>query len=148
MRGQSIGAAVVTALALALTACGAPTTSATPVETPIIAPAGEILIPVCPADATCSEDFVVGETRYGLICEGVDPAAISDEPLATDEGMFTEVRVITGIPSELWVAVRGDLPCRPAQEAPLEHEWYLAQSDVETADLEEWGEAVADVVLP
>jgi len=26
--------------------------------------------------------------------------------------------------------------------------WYLAQSDVEPADLEEWGAVVGDAVLP
>ena len=36
----------------------------------------------------------------------------------------------------------------PAQDEPLEHEWYLVQADVTQADLEGWGEAVGDIVLP
>ncbi|MDX6532308.1 MAG: hypothetical protein QOF68_52, partial [Gaiellales bacterium] len=39
-------------------------------------------------------------------------------------------------------------PCLPAQNEPLEHEWYLAQSDITQADLQEWGEAVGQVTLP
>ena len=146
MGGESIATAAV--LGLALAGCAVATPSTTPVATPIIAPTGEILIPVCPADADCSEDLIVGETRYGLTCVGVDPAAVAGDPLATGEGMFAEARVITGIPAKLWLAVRGDLPCRPAQEEPLEHEWYLVQSEVEPADLEEWGAVVGDAVLP
>jgi hypothetical protein len=110
-----------------------------------VAAPGEMLIPDCPADAACADGFVVGDQYYMLVCSGVDPVAVADETLATGEGMFTETRSITGIPSELWLAVRGDIPCRP-----LDHDWYFAMNPdrISPGALEEWGPAVGEVTIP
>jgi hypothetical protein len=132
----------------ALVACGAAVPSLTPTPSPIVAPPGTIVIPECGDSEDCEEGFVVGGRFYGLTCFGVDPAAVAGDALAVGEGTYAEVREITAIPPGLWLAVRGDVPCLPAQNEPLEHEWYLAQSDVTPADLHEWGEAVGQVTLP
>ena len=89
---------------------------------------------------------MVGNTLYGLLCQGVDPAAISRENSATGDGIFAEVRAIEDLPPEMWLAVRGDLPCLPADGGPLEHEWYLAQAD-DAEHLDEWGDALREVIL-
>lgn len=88
---------------------------------------------------------MVGDQYYLLVCAGVDPAAIEEETLASGEGMFVETRTITGIPSELWLAVRGDIPC-----GPLDHDWYLAMNGegIGPEVLEEWGDAVGEVTIP
>lgn len=106
------------------------------------------MTPPCDDTGACGDGFIVGEHLYGLICIGVDPEAVPQEVLATGDDTYAEARAITGLPSDLWLAVRGDLPCQPAQGEPLEHEWYLAQSDTTPAHLEEWGGAVRDIVLP
>lgn len=139
----------ITALLVAATlvACAAPRPTATPAPTrPAVSP-GEILIPACPADADCGEGFVVGETFYGLICQGVDPAAVANQALATGDGIFAEVRAIGDLPPETWLAVRGDLPCLPAEGGSLEHEWYLAQSEVDAEDLDDWANELREVIL-
>jgi hypothetical protein len=143
------GGAVAIAL-VAGTACAAssPSPTQTPMPTPIVAPPGRILVPPCDDGGACGEGFIVGEHFYGLICVGVDPAAVAHETLATGEGTYAEARVITGLPPGLWLAVRGDLPCLPVQDEPLEHEWYLVQGDATQAQLEEWGDVVGDIVLP
>jgi len=134
-------------LVFVLAACGAP--SPTPTPTPIptlpVAAPGEILIPACPDNADCADGFVVGDQYYSLVCSGVDPAAVADATLATGEGMFVETRTITNIPSDLWLAVRGDVPCRP-----LDHDWYLVMNEggISPEALEEWGPTVGEVIIP
>jgi hypothetical protein len=63
----------------------------------------------------------------------------------TGEGMFVETRTITSIPSDLWLAVRGDIPCRP-----LDLDWYLAMNEggISPEILEEWGPTVGEVIIP
>ena len=140
--------AVLTTLAIVTSGCLANSPSALDSATGLVAPSGEILIPPCPASAACLGGFVVGDRHYGISCHGVEAGAVSDETLAVGTGTYEEARVIEGIPSRLWLAVRGDLPCRPGNEAPLLYEWYLAGSEATPAQLEEWGEAVADLTLP
>jgi hypothetical protein len=91
---------------------------------------------------------VVGDTLYGISCHGVEPIAVEDETLAQGSGTYEEARAIEGIPTDLWLAVRGDLACLPAPDEPLLYEWYLAHGETTQADIEEWGEQVADVTLP
>ena len=73
---------------------------------------------------------------------------VDDEVVARGEGRYEEARAIEGIPPELWLAVRGDLPCHPGTGRPLLHEWYLASGDLTPADLERWGPRVANMTLP
>lgn len=131
-------------LVAVLAGCAAPPPTPTPLPTLPVAAPGEILIPPCP-DGDCADGFVVGDRYYLLVCSGVDPAALVDEALATGEGMFTETRSIMGIPSALWLAVRGDVPCRP-----LDHDWYFAMNPdrISPEALEEWGPAVGEVTIP
>lgn len=88
---------------------------------------GALVVPSCPGDL-CTEGVNVGDRFYALLCWGVDSAAVANESLASGSGMFEEVRAIEGLPPELWLAARGELPCRPAQDQPLEHEWYVLES--------------------
>lgn len=128
-----------------LVACSAPPPAPSELPTPLVAPPGEILIPECRDEAACADGFVVADPNYLLVCSGVDPAAVAEETLASGQGMFVETRGITDIPSEFWVAVRGDIPCEP-----LDHEWYLAMNGdgISPADLEEWGDAVGEATIP
>lgn len=137
----AFGALVV----LMLAACAAPSGTSTPIPTLPVAAPGEILIPDCPADAGCADGFVVGDQYYMLVCSGVQPGAVAGEALASGQGMFLESRTIAGIPSELWLAVRGDLPCQP-----LDHEWYLAMNSdgLSPEALEQWGDALGEVTIP
>lgn len=132
-------------LVFVLAACAAPSPTPTPVPTLPVAAPGEILIPVCPDNADCADGFVVGDQYYLLVCSGVDPAAVANATLARGEGMFVETRTISNIPSDLWLAVRGDVPC-----LPLDHDWYFAMNPerISTEALEEWGPAVGEVTLP
>lgn len=84
-------------------------------------------MPSCPGHL-CTEGVDVGDEFYALMCWGVDSAAVSDEVVADGSGVFEEARPIDGLPPELWLAVRGDLPCQTASGAPLEHEWYLLEN--------------------
>lgn len=139
-------AVAVGALAvLVLAACAAPAGTSTPIPTLPVAAPGEILIPACPDDADCADGLVVGDQYYMLVCSGVEPDAVAGETLAAGDGMFVEARTITGIPSELWLAVRGEIPCEP-----LDHEWYFAMNGdgVDSGILEQWGEAVGEVTIP
>lgn len=140
-----LAVAAGTVLVALIAGCAAPSPTPTPIPTLPVAAPGEILIPACPADAGCSEGFVVGDQYYLLVCSGVDPGAAAEEALATGEGMFVETRPITGIPSELWLAVRGDIPCQP-----LDHDWYFAMNGdgISPEVLEEWGPAVGEVTIP
>jgi hypothetical protein len=104
--------------------------------------------PPCPASAGCLGGFVVGETAYGISCHGVDATAVSAEILGRGAGTFQEARALEGIPAHLWLAVRGDLPCRPAGGGPLHYEWYLAQGEWSLAEYEEWSQRVAALTLP
>jgi hypothetical protein len=81
-----------------------------------------------------------------LICVGVDPRAVNDEPFATGTGIYAEAREIVGIPSDVWLAVRGRIPCA-GDDGRLAHQWYLVQAEVTPALLEQWGEAIGAVVL-
>ena len=132
----------------ALVACSATMPTLTPTPSPIVAPPGTIVIPECDDTGGCGEGFVVGDRFYGLTCSGVVPAAVAGEALAIGNGTYAEVREITAIPPRLWLAVRGEVPCLPAENEPLQHEWYLAQSDTTPADLNEWEEAVRQALLP
>lgn len=86
-----------------------------------------LTVPSCPGDV-CTEGVDVGDDFYALMCWGVDSTAVSDQVVAGGAGVFQEARRIDGLPPELWLAVRGDLPCQPAPGAPLEHEWYLLEN--------------------
>ena len=132
----------------ALVACSAAVPSLTPTPSPIVAPPGTIVIPECDDTGACSDGFVVGDQFYGLTCSGVDPAAVAGQTLAIGNETYAEVRELTAIPPSLWLAVRGDVPCLPADDEPLRYEWYLAQSDPTQAELDEWGEAVRQALLP
>ena len=136
-------------LAIALVGCATIAPSALDSAAGLIAPPGEIVLPPCPASAACLGGFVVGSTHYGISCHGIEPTAVDDEPLARGHGEYQEARAIEGIPAELWLAVRGDLPCRPSMGEPLLYEWYLAGSTMSTqADREDWGERVTSLTLP
>lgn len=141
-------AAALVALAIGATSCAAVSPSSLDSPTGLVAPPGEILVPPCPASAACLGGFVVGETLYGISCHGVEPTAVTDETLARGSGTYQEARVIEGVPPHLWLAVRGDVPCRPASDAPLHYEWYLARGESTQAEFEEWGRRVADLTLP
>jgi hypothetical protein len=139
-----------TLASLALVACGCATGSSPGLAASagIAAPSGEILRLPCPASAACSEGFVVGQTVYGISCHGVEPTAVDDETLARGDGEYEEARAIKSIPPQLWLAVRGEVPCLPSEGEPLLYDWYLAAGEPTPADLEEWGERVANVTLP
>ena len=128
-----------------LVACSAAPIAPSQLPTPLVAPPGEILIPECPDEAACADGFLIADQYYLLVCSGVDPAAVAEEPFASGEGMFVETRAITDIPSEFWLAVRRDIPCEP-----LDHDWYLAMNGdaIGPGDLEEWGEAIGEATVP
>jgi hypothetical protein len=90
----------------------------------------------------------VGKTAYGISCHGVDATAVSDEILGRGAGAFQEARALEGIPAHLWLAVRGDPPCRPAAGGPIHYEWYLAHGEWTQREYEEWAERVAALTLP
>lgn len=137
-------------LPILLVLVGCATAGATDPGSPtrLVAPSGEIMRPPCPASAACLGGFVVGDTLYGISCHGVEPTAVEDEAIATGDATFAEVRAIRGVPTDLWMAVRGDLPCLPREGEPLAYDWYLAIGELTEADLEEWGARVADITLP
>jgi len=108
-----------------------------------------ITTPFCPEGVTCGEGFVVDGRFYGLICVGVQPRAVTGLVVAEGDGKFTEARSLRDLPTELWLAVRGDLPCHPSEDEPLEHERYLAQAEgITPADLERYGPILGDVTIP
>lgn len=137
----SLGVAAGVLAISTLVACSVAPIAPSQLPTPLVAAPGEIVIPDCADGASCADGFVVADRYYLLVCSGVDPAAVEEEPLASGEGMFVETRPITDIPSEFWLAVRGDIPCEP-----LDHDWYLAMNP--DANLEEWGDAVGEVTIP
>ncbi|HJQ87522.1 MAG TPA: hypothetical protein VJ820_08690 [Propionibacteriaceae bacterium] len=87
----------------------------------------ELAVPSCAGDV-CTEGVDVHGEFFALTCWGVDSTAVADEVVASGSGVFQEVRPITGLPRDQWLAVKGDLPCQPASGAPLEYEWYLLES--------------------
>ena len=144
---RRVFAGLLAGFALSVSSCA---TSPTALDSPtgLVAPSGEILIPPCPASAACLGGFVVGDTIYGISCHGVEPTAVAEETLARGTGEFEEARAIKGIPPHLWLAVRGDLACRPDDGGSLHYEWYLAGGEWTQAEFEEWGQRVADLTLP
>jgi hypothetical protein len=92
-----------------------------------------LALPSCPGDV-CTEGVNVDDRFYALMCWGVDPAAVLDDVVASGSGVFEEVRPIAGLPPDLWLAVKGELPCRPASSGPLEYEWYLLENPDMTVD--------------
>ena len=145
LKGLACGLAALALVAAGCIGASSPDLSA---PTDLVAPSGKILLPPCPASAGCLEGFVVGRTPYGISCHGVETTAVDDEVVARGEGKYQEARLIEGIPPELWLAVRGDLPCHPENGRPLLYEWYLASGDLTPADLERWGTRVTNVTLP
>ena len=135
-------------IALAASGCATGSSPGFTESTGLVAPSGEILRPPCPASAGCVEGFLVGQTVYGLSCHGVQAAAVGEEVLARGDGVYEEARAIEDIPPELWLAVRGDVPCAPAEGEPLLYDWYLATSEPTPADLERWGERVRNFTVP
>lgn len=144
---RRLGQRVLVLALIGITACGLEGQPSTLQPTAIVAPSGQIVVPPCPASAGCGDEFVVGDRSYGLICAGVDPTAVEDEPIARGDAEYAEVREIDGLPPHLWVAVRGDLPCQPSTGAPLEHEWYLVQGNTTPTDIADWGRAVTEIVV-
>lgn len=135
-------------MVLVLSGCAASSPVSLDLPEGLVAPSGQIVLPPCPASAGCEDGFVVGDSFYGISCFGVEPAAVDDETLARGTRTYEEARAIEGVPPELWLAVRGDLPCLPSEGQPLLYEWYLAHGETAPADIEEWGERVRDVTLP
>ena len=146
--GRLAGAALAAALALALLGCASVTPSRADSASGLVAPSGQILLPPCPASAACLDGFVVGDTHYGISCYGIEPTDVEDETLARGSRQYDEARAIKGIPPDLWLAVRGDLACAPREGEPLLYEWYLAHGPTTQADIEEWGQRVAELTLP
>ena len=150
-RGRRIHALprLLAVLAIAVAGCATIAPSALDSAAGLIAPPGEIVLPPCSASAAGLGGFVVGSTHYGISCHGIEPASADDEPPARGQGEYQEARAIEGIPPDLWLAVRGDLPYRPSMGEPQLYEWYLAGASMSTqADREEWGERVASLTLP
>lgn len=148
-RGHRAFPHLAAVLAIIISGCAAVAPSALDSAAGLVAAPGEIVLPPCSASASCLGGFVVGSTHYGFSCHGIEPSAVDDEPLARGHGEYQEARAIEGIPAELWLAVRGDLPCRPSMGEPLLYEWFLAGSTMSTqAEREEWGERVASLTLP
>lgn len=111
-------------------------------------PSGVLVVPTCDDDAACSDGFALNDRFFSLLCLGVDPAAVTDDVAGTGSEVYTEARAIRGLPSELWLAVRGDLPCLPAEGEPLEHEWYLSEyADVSPGEQQEYGSIVSEVLI-
>jgi len=99
---------------------------------PVFGPT-ELAVPSCPGDV-CTEGVNVGDDFYALMCWGVDPAAVSEQVVASGSGVFEEARPIDGLPPALWLAVKGELPCQPAAGEPLEYDWYLLENPAITVD--------------
>lgn len=107
-----------------------------------------LVVPTCPPPGDCGEGVAHQDRFYALSCWGVVSDAVGEAVVATGDTVFREARAITGLPPEFWLAVRGDLPCRPADGAPLAHTWYLiAFGDVPSEVQQEHGARISSVVI-
>ena len=112
------------------------------------APSGVLVVPTCDDNGACGEGFALNDRFYSLLCLGVDPAVVTDGVEGIGDEVYAEARVIRGLPSKLWLAVRGELPCLPAAGEPLEHEWYLSEyADVSPSERQEYGSTVSEVLV-
>lgn len=97
-------------------------------------PMPTLSVPTCPANAGCGEGFLYQGRIYGPVCVSkVRREAISSVALATGDAAYPEVRSIIGLPPDLFLAVRSPAPCNPSSE----DEWFLAQAEVTSAQLEQ-----------
>ncbi len=134
----------VVVMVMGLAGCAAPPAPTTP-TTRETAVSGSLVEPTCDDQEGCGEGVAIGERFFSLQCLGVDPSALTDDVVAIGDGAYEEARAIEGLPPELWLAVRGDLPCRPTPDEPPEHEWYLLTSDeISPEQLQEYGPMVSN----
>ncbi len=108
---------------------------------------GVLVVPTC-EDGACGDGVALNDRFYALLCRGVDPNFVTDSVAGEGMGTYAEARAIRDLPPELWVAVRGDVPCLPSPGQPLAHEWYLAEyADVSTSEQQQYGPIVSDVLI-
>lgn len=106
------------------------------------------MVPTCPENVSCTDGVALEDRLYYFTCRPVDPEAVTEDVIGTGQDIVTEARGVRGLPADLWMAAKGDLPCRPSAFAPLEHEWYLVEfGDIEFEELQEYAEAVNDIVI-
>jgi hypothetical protein len=105
----------------------------------------QIVIPSCPPNAACPEGFVIGTRSFFFPCVMVRREAVETVEYIGGAGPYVNVRGITGLPPESFVAVRGDVPCG----GPDPRGWWLAQADEITAgELEALTDRLGEVIVP
>ena len=106
-------------------------------------PDAQISVPSCAPNADCGEGFVYAGTFYAIPCVRVRDAFVGAAIAGGDDG-FSEIHTITGLPSDKFVAVTGQMPCGNSSQAG----WFLAQAEgITPAELDELHEQLLRVTV-
>jgi len=81
-------------------------------------PMAAVSVPSCPPNAGCGQGFAIGDRFYSFDCVRIRSNALQPAPHKTGNGVVEDVRGIVGLPTDAFLAVRGEFrarrPSRPS----------------------------------
>ncbi len=108
-------------------------------------PMPAVSVPSCPPNAGCGQGFAIGDRFYSFDCVRIRSNALQPAPHTTGNGVVEDVRGIVGLPTDAFLAVRGEIPCDEAKSS----EWWIARADEISAEqLQSLSPRLGEVIKP